>query len=170
MGNQIYTKPRGTVDFMGDSASRYLDMVSTLSQMAEEYGAKAIITPTFEETSLFVRGVGSSSDIVRKQTFDLANKGSAKDYTLRPEFTAGVVRALIENKIYAVPDTPIRYYYYGSVFRYERPGTGRLREFRQFGVEFFDKTLDFNAQAEVILLAYRGAKKILGRDLMVTLN
>ena len=96
MGNQIYTKPRGTVDFMGDSASRYLDMVSTLSQMAEEYGAKAIITPTFEETSLFVRGVGSSSDIVRKQTFDLANKGSAKDYTLRPEFTAGVVRAFMQ--------------------------------------------------------------------------
>lgn len=170
MGNQIFAKPRGTVDFIGDEARRYLSLVNLLSSFAEEYGAKLIITPTFEETSLFVRGVGDSSDIVRKQTFDLANKGSAKDYTLRPEFTAGVVRSFIENKIYSSPDTPQRFYYYGSVFRYERPGAGRLREFRQFGVEFFDKKLDFNSQVEAIVLAYRGAKKVLGRELKVTLN
>lgn len=158
------------MDFVGKDADRYLDVTSRLSSIARSYGCVPIITPTFEETSLFVRGVGTSSDIVRKQTFDLANKGSAKDYTLRPEFTAGVVRSLIENKVYASPDTPIRYYYYGSVFRYERPGTGRLREFRQFGVEYFDKSLDFNAQAEVIMMAYRGACELLDRPLMVTMN
>lgn len=170
MGNQSYSKPRGTLDFVGMEADRYLSLTDKLSRLAKSYGCVPIITPTFEETSLFVRGVGNSSDIVRKQTFDLLNKGSSKDYTLRPEFTAGVVRSLIENKVYASPDTPIRYYYYGSVFRYERPGTGRLREFRQFGVEFFDKKLDFNAQTEVVLMAYRGATMVLNRPLNVTLN
>lgn len=170
MGNQAYAKPRGTVDLLGDEAKRYLQLTQVFSALAEEYGARLILTPTFEETPLFVRGVGDSSDIVRKQTFDLVNKGSSKDYTLRPEFTAGVVRSFIENKIYASPDTPQRFYYYGSVFRYERPGAGRLREFRQFGVEFFDKHLDFNSQAEAIILAYRGARQVLNRELRVTLN
>lgn len=170
MGNQAYAKPRGTVDLLGDEAKRYLQLTQVFSVLAEEYGARLILTPTFEETPLFIRGVGDSSDIVRKQTFDLVNKGSSKDYTLRPEFTAGVVRSFIENKIYASPDTPQRFYYYGSVFRYERPGAGRLREFRQFGVEFFDKRLDFNSQAEAIILAYRGARRVLNRELRVTLN
>lgn len=170
MGNQRYSKPRGTVDLIGGEADRYLRLVERLTDVSVRYGYRPIITPTYEETSLFVRGVGSSSDIVRKQTFDLVNKGSSKDYTLRPEFTAGVVRSLVENKLYASPDTPLRFSYFGSVFRYERPGTGRLREFRQFGVECFDERLDFNAQGEVILLAYRGAESILKRPLKVTLN
>jgi len=119
---------------------------------------------------LFIRSVGDSSDIVRKQTFDLVNKGSAKDYTLRPEFTAGIVRSVIENKLYASPDLPLKYVYSGTVYRYERPGTGRLREFRQFGVEVFDKKLDYSSQAEVILLAYNAAKLILNKELNINVN
>lgn len=170
MGQQPISKPRGTVDFIAGDCFRYLECVDILKGIALEYGCQPVQTPAFEETGLFLRSVGASSDIVRKETFDLANKGSSKDYTLRPEFTAGVVRMVIENKLFASPDTPLRYCYWGPVYRYERPGTGRLREFRQFGVEFFDKSLDFNAQAETIDMAYRGATAILKRPLGVTLN
>ncbi len=170
MSQQIFTKPRGTVDLIGPDYDRYLAAIDLLRSLAHDYGCQFIQTPAFEESGLFLRSVGASSDIVRKETFDLANKGSAKDYTLRPEFTAGVVRALIENKMYASPDTPLRLCYWGPVYRYERPGTGRLREFRQFGVEFFDADLDFNAQSEALSLAYYGAEKIVGHPLVLTLN
>lgn len=170
MAQQI-SKPRGTVDLLGDDYDRYLTLVRKLADLAAQYGFRPIQTPAFEESGLFLRSVGESSDIVRKETFDLVNKGSAKDYTLRPEFTAGVVRATIENKIYASPDTPIRFSYWGPVYRYERPGTGRLREFRQFGVECFDTKLDFNAQAECLELAYRGAEAVLrGHAMGLVLN
>ena len=163
MAQQI-SKPRGTVDLLGDDYAIYLEVVKTLAHLAESYGYTPIQTPAFEESGLFQRSVGTSSDIVRKETFDLVNKGSSKDYTLRPEFTAGIVRAVIENKLFADPDTPLRYAYWGPVYRYERPGTGRLREFRQFGIECFDTKLDFSAQSEVLVMAYRGAQAIIGSD------
>lgn len=170
MGNQSINKPRGTLDLIGKNYWRYKQAIDILTENALNYGCTPIQVPVFEESGLFLRSVGKSSDIVRKQTFDLANKGSAKDYTLRPEFTAGIVRAVIENKLYASPDLPLRFVYSGTVYRYERPGTGRLREFRQFGVEFFDTKLDFSSQAEVLMMAYTGAKKILNRELLLTLN
>lgn len=171
MAQQQISKPRGTIDMMGDDYARYLRCVRLLAGLASEYGFRPIQIPAFEESGLFLRSVGKSSDIVRKETFDLVNKGSAKDYTLRPEFTAGIVRAIIENKVYASPDTPLRFSYWGPVYRYERPGTGRLREFRQFGVECFDTKLDFNAQAECLELSYRGAKAVLQSDgLRLVLN
>ena len=163
MAQQI-SKPRGTVDLLGDDYAIYLEVVKTLAHLAESYGYTPIQTPAFEESGLFQRSVGTSSDIVRKETFDLVNKGSSKDYTLRPEFTAGIVRAVIENKLFADPDTPLRYAYWGPVYRYERPGTGRLREFRQFGIECFDAKLDFSVQSEVLVMAYRGAQAIIGSD------
>ena len=163
MAQQI-SKPRGTVDLLGDDYAIYLEVVKTLAHLAESYGYTPIQTPAFEESGLFQRSVGTSSDIVRKETFDLVNKGSSKDYTLRPEFTAGIVRAVIENKLFADPDTPLRYAYWGPVYRYERPGTGRLREFRQFGIECFDTKLDFSVQSEVLVMAYRGAQAIIGSD------
>ena len=166
MAQQI-SKPRGTLDLYGESYRRYLEVIEKLRNIAESYGYTAIQTPAFEESGLFQRSVGESSDIVRKETFDLVNKGSSKDYTLRPEFTAGIVRAVIENKIFADPDTPLRFCYWGPVYRYERPGTGRLREFRQFGIECFDTKLDFVTQSEVLCMAYRGAKAIVDSDALV---
>ena len=166
-----YSRPRGTIDLFNSEYDRYLECVSTLVELSTECGYRPIQVPTFEETGLFIRTVGESSDIVRKETFDLVNKGSAKDYTLRPEFTAGIVRSVIENKLFADPDTPLRFCYWGPVFRYERPGSGRLREFRQFGVELFDSRVDSLAQAEVLILAYRGAKKVTGhQSLRLSLN
>lgn len=170
MANSIINKPRGTLDLIGDNYNRYNECIKLLTDEAIKYGYSPIQTPIFEESGLFLRSVGDSSDIVRKQTFDLVNKGSAKDYTLRPEFTAGIVRAVIENKLYSSPDLPLKFVYSGTVYRYERPGTGRLREFRQFGVEVFDVKLDYLTQSEVLILAYKNACKILGHELVLNLN
>lgn len=170
MANSIINKPRGTLDLIGDEYSRYHECINLLTKEALNYGYSPIQTPVFEESGLFLRSVGDSSDIVRKQTFDLVNKGSARDYTLRPEFTAGIVRAVIENKLYASPDLPLKFVYSGTVYRYERPGTGRLREFRQFGVEVFDNKLDYLTQSEVLILAFKNACKVLGHELVLNLN
>lgn len=158
MGN-IISKPRGTVDLFGISADRYQDLVLTLDRAARCYGALPIAVPTFEESKLFKRGVGESTDIVNKETFDLAPKGD-HSYTLRPEFTAGITRAVIENKLYASPDLPLKFYYSGSAFRYERPQAGRLREFHQWGVEFLDADLDLSTTAEAIALMVDQAKML----------
>ena len=163
MAQQI-SKPRGTIDMVGDDYRVYLEVVKRLQRLADSYGYAPVQIPAFEESGLFLRSVGASSDIVRKETFDLVNKGSSKDYTLRPEFTAGIVRAVIEDKLFANPDTPLRYAYWGPVYRYERPGTGRLREFRQFGVECFDSKLDFVSQSEILIMAYRGARAIVDSE------
>lgn len=159
---QQFSRPRGTVDLFDEGYRRYLDCVRTLEGITSRCGYRPIQVPAFEETGLFIRTVGESSDIVRKETFDLVNKGASRDYTLRPEFTAGIVRAVVENRLFAEPDTPLRFSYWGPVYRYERPGAGRLREFRQFGTELFDSRLDALSQAEVLILAYRGAVAVVG--------
>lgn len=155
----IINKPRGTQDLIGPKARNYNSIIESLNQTAELYGVQPIIVPMFEESRLFKRGVGESTDIVTKETFDLAGKGG-HEYTLRPEFTAGVVRASIENKLYASPDLPIRLYYSGSFFRYERPQTGRFREPHQWGIEFIDQNLDLNTITDAMLLMYEATKSL----------
>ena len=142
---------------------------NVLFQEARAYGAEEIELPIFEENRLFHRTVGESSDIVQKETFDLARKGD-KDYTLRPEFTASVSRAVIENKWYTLPDMPLRYTYFGPVFRYERPQTGRLRQFNQFGVEFIDSKVDLATTLDAFLLSLRSAEKLLGHKVIAKIN
>jgi histidyl-tRNA synthetase len=137
MGNEIITKPRGTLDYLGQDEKVLSGLRKLLMEEALAYGCQEAELPMFEETKLFHRTTGESSDIVQKETFDLAKKGD-KDYTLRPEFTASVSRAVIENKLYTSPDMPLRISYFGPVFRYERPQAGRLRQFNQYGVEFID--------------------------------
>lgn len=155
----IINKPRGTQDFIGPKAENYQNIIKTLDQTAKLYGVQPIIVPMFEESRLFKRGVGESTDIVTKETFDLAGKGG-HEYTLRPEFTAGVVRASIENKLYASPDLPIKLCYSGSFFRYERPQTGRYREPHQWGIEFIDQNLDLNTIIDAMLLMYEATKSL----------
>ena len=161
MAEQMIKKPRGTIDYAGEECLVLSKIKEILFQEARAYGAEEIELPIFEENRLFHRTVGESSDIVQKETFDLARKGD-KDYTLRPEFTASVSRAVIENKWYTLPDMPLRYTYFGPVFRYERPQTGRLRQFNQFGVEFIDSKVDLATTLDAFLLSLRSAEKLLG--------
>jgi histidyl-tRNA synthetase len=115
--------------------ARFLKIFDTAREIAENYGYTYIETPILEETSLFKRSVGESSDIVNKEMYQFTDKGG-NDVCMRPEGTAGVVRSFIEHK-YDRQQTPKRFWYFGPMFRYERPQKGRFREFHQFGIESF---------------------------------
>lgn len=169
MGEQIIKKPRGTIDYFGEDEKILLGVKEILFKVAHQYGADEIELPMFEENRLFHRTVGESSDIVQKETFDLEQKGD-KNYTLRPEFTASVSRAVIENKLYNSPDMPLRFCYLGEVFRYERPQTGRLRQFNQFGVEFIDTKVDLATTLDAFLLSLRAAEALLGHKVRAKIN
>ena len=123
---------RGMKDILDE---KFLKIFDTTRKIAENYGFSYIETPILEETSLFKRSVGESSDIVNKEMYQFIDKGG-NDVCLRPEGTAGVVRSFIEHK-FDRQATPKRFWYFGRMFRYERPQKGRLREFHQFGIESF---------------------------------
>jgi len=127
---------RGMKDIIEDP--RFLKIFDTARNTAENYGYKYIETPILEETALFKRSVGESSDIVNKEMYQFTDKGG-NDVCLRPEGTAGVVRSFIENKFDRL-QTPKRFWYFGPMFRYERPQKGRFREFHQFGIESFGES------------------------------
>lgn len=124
---------RGMNDILSDARFEYF--IATATAVARRYGFEYIETPLLEETALFKRSVGESSDIVGKEMYQFIDKGE-NDVCLRPEGTAGVVRAFVQNKLDRKGGIH-RFYYHGPMFRYERPQKGRLREFHQFGVESF---------------------------------
>lgn len=126
---------RGMKDLMFEESQKYKHIINTASNIARNYGYSYIETPILEETALFKRSVGESSDIVGKEMYQFMDKGE-NDVCMRPEGTAGVARAFISNKLDR-QDANYRFYYYGSMFRYERPQKGRLRSFHQFGCESF---------------------------------
>jgi histidyl-tRNA synthetase len=142
---------KGTHDIVGKEADELRYIKEVFSAVSELYGYEEIIPPVLEYTEVFARGTGSSSDIVRKEMYTFLDKGD-RSVTLRPEFTAGVARAIVSNKLYALNDLPLKLYYAGPAFRYERPQLGRYRQFNQFGVECLG--LDSAQEdAETILLA-----------------
>ena len=141
-------KPKGTYDVYGTYGEKIQYLDKLLSALMEKYHYEFVRTPIFEASSLFHRGVGEVTDIVSKETYDFKDRGD-RDMTLRPEGTAGVVRSFIENKMYTRPSMPVKAWYYGPMFRYERPQAGRYREFYQFGVEVFGSTSPM-VDAEVI--------------------
>ena len=126
---------RGMNDILSEDYQRYTYFIKIASEVATRYGFHFIETPLLEETALFKRSVGESSDIVGKEMYQFIDKGK-NDVCLRPEGTAGVVRAFIQKKLDKAGGIH-RYFYHGSMFRYERPQKGRLRQFHQFGVESF---------------------------------
>jgi histidyl-tRNA synthetase len=126
---------RGMNDILSEDYERFTHFIDTASLVAQRYGYHFIETPLLEETALFKRSVGESSDIVGKEMYQFIDKGE-NDVCLRPEGTAGVVRAFIQKKLDKAGGTH-RFFYHGPMFRYERPQKGRLREFHQFGVESF---------------------------------
>ncbi|MCW8955171.1 MAG: histidine--tRNA ligase [Sulfurimonas sp.] len=126
---------RGMNDILSEDYERFTYFINTATDIAQKYGFHFIETPLLEETALFKRSVGESSDIVGKEMYQFIDKGQ-NDVCLRPEGTAGVVRAFIQKKLDKAGGIQ-RYFYHGSMFRYERPQKGRLRQFHQFGVESF---------------------------------
>ena len=141
-------KPKGTYDVYGNYGKNLLSLRKKITDLMEKYNYQYVRTPIFESSELFHRGVGETTDIVSKETYDFKDRAD-RNMTLRPEGTAGVVRSFIENKMYADPNQPVKSWYYGSMFRYERPQSGRFREFTQFGVEVFG-SIDPLIDAEVI--------------------
>lgn len=126
--------PRGTQDILPQDSAKWCYIENRLHTLMELYNYKEIRTPIFESTELFARGVGDSTDVVQKEMYTFKDKGD-RSLTLRPEGTAAVVRSYIEHKMQGDPNQPIKLYYNGPMFRYERKQKGRYRQFNQFGVE-----------------------------------
>lgn len=143
-------RPKGTQDVVPSQMYKWNTVEGIVKDTASAYGFREIRIPTFEDTALFVRSVGDTTDVVQKEMYSVTAKGDA-DFTLRPEGTAGTIRALIENGILN-EGFPQKVFYVLSCFRHEKPQAGRLREFHQFGVEMAG-TKDPRADAEVISLA-----------------
>ena len=140
---------RGMKDILSPSNEKYVYFVENCSKIAKNYGFEYIETPILEETALFKRSVGESSDIVGKEMYQFTDKGG-NDVCMRPEGTAGVVRAFIQQK-YDKAKVQKKFFYHGPMFRYERPQKGRLREFHQFGVESFNQS-NIKEDASIILM------------------
>ncbi|MBR6530547.1 MAG: histidine--tRNA ligase [Clostridia bacterium] len=143
-------KPRGTMDLLPEVTPTWRFVEQTCRDTARRFGFEEIRVPTFEASELYRRGVGEGTDVVQKEMYDFFDK-DGRSMTLRPEGTAGVARAVIENSLYAGA-MPLKLSYLVSCFRYELPQAGRSREFYQFGVECFGAS-DPKCDAEVILLA-----------------
>ena len=163
----MITKPKGCYDVTGEVAKKYQRICEVVSAYAKIYNYKYIRTPLFESTELFKRGVGDTTDIVQKETYDFTDRGG-RSFTLRPEGTAGVVRNFIEDKLYGNQSSVVKEFYIGTMYRYERPGLGRNREFTQFGVECLGSD-DEMMDAEVISFSYNILKE-LGLDVTVKIN
>lgn len=143
----MITKPKGCHDIYGKEAKKWQYVNKLIESIMEKYNYDYIRTPIFESSELFHRGMGETTDVVTKETYDFTDRGDRK-MTLRPEGTAGVVRSYVENKLYGEPG-PVKLYYNGTMYRYERPQSGRDREFTQFGVEVLGSD-DPMVDAEVI--------------------
>lgn len=149
--------PKGTKDVLPQDSYKWQYVEGVARRVAKTFGASEIRTPTFEHTEVFLRGVGQTTDIVNKEMYTFLDKGE-RSITLKPEGTAGVARAFVENGLFSSA-LPSKLYYITQCFRYERPQAGRLREFHQFGIEFLGAS-DANIDAEVILLAATFLKEV----------
>ena len=159
-------KPKGTYDVYGEYSYKYEYVKNIFKEIVKEYNFEYIETPIFESSELFHRGVGETSDIVSKETYDFKDRGD-RNMTLRPEGTAGVVRSVIENKLYN--NVPLKVWYEGPMFRYERPQSGRFREHFQFGFESFGSTSP-SSDAEVISIAVKILKSLGLKGIKVNIN
>lgn len=142
--------PKGTKDILPAESYKWQYIEKTAREVAKAFGISEIRTPTFEHTEVFLRGVGEGSDIVNKEMYTFLDKGG-RSVTLKPEGTAGVARAFVENGLFNSA-LPVKLFYITQCFRYERPQAGRLREFHQFGIELIGAK-DANIDAEAIIFA-----------------
>ena len=151
-------KIKGTMDILPDETPLFRYIEGIMREEAEKYGYGEIRTPTFENTELFVRGVGDTTDVVQKEMYTFADRDEGRSISLRPEGTASVARAIIENGKCSDP-MPLKYYYIISCFRHEKPQAGRSREFFQFGTEMFGSESPL-ADATAIALANSVLKRL----------
>lgn len=142
---------RGTSDLLPAAMAAHRLVIDTAQDAAGRYGFQQMATPIFEFTEVFARPLGDSSDVVTKETYNFTDRGG-ESFTLRPENTAGVVRAMISNGL--TQSLPLKYFYAGPMFRYERPQKGRMRQFHQIGIEYLGPT-EALADAEIIACGAR---------------
>ena len=159
--------PKGTKDVLPQESFKWHYVESKVKKVALDFNIKEIRTPTFEHTELFLRGVGDTTDIVNKEMYTFNDKGD-RSMTLKPEGTAGVARAFIENSLYANTQ-PTKMYYITPVFRYERPQAGRLREHHQFGIEYYGSE-SYMADVEVMLVAKTIFDRLGIKELQLNIN
>lgn len=163
-----YQVPRGTKDILPAETEKWQAVEKLILETCSLYQYKEIRTPMFEHTELFLRSVGDTTDIVQKEMYTFKDRGD-RSLTLRPEGTAAVVRSYVENKMFGYPDQPVKLFYIGPMFRYERQQAGRYRQFTQFGVEAIGSA-DPAIDAEVISLAMDIFKKAGLKDLKLVIN
>ncbi|HYI79230.1 MAG TPA: histidine--tRNA ligase [Thermoleophilaceae bacterium] len=149
MAGKKLQAPRGTFDVLPDDGQRRRELYRRAGSVLGRYGYRPFETPVFEDTDLFARGVGESTDIVRKEMFTFEDRGG-RSLTLRPEGTAGVARAYVEHGMHKLPQ-PVKLWYWGPFFRHERAQAGRYRQFAQVGTEALGSD-DPSLDAESILL------------------
>jgi len=160
-------KPKGTKDILPEEVFKWKYIEGTANMVFENYDYKEIRVPTFEYTELFERGVGDTTDVVQKEMYTFEDKGG-RSITLRPEGTAGVIRAFIENGLSSKP-LPLKVHYSMPMFRYENVQKGRYREFNQIGAELIG-TSSYLADVEMIAMADRFLKELDLKDVYLTIN
>lgn len=161
-------RPKGTNDIYGREAKIWKCVEAVIDQVMEKYNYNYIRTPIFESSELFHRGIGETTDIVTKETYDFVDRGD-RHLSLRPEGTAGVCRSYIENKMYGDANQPVKVYYNGTMYRYERPQSGRDRELTQFGMEILGSD-DPLSDAEIISAAVNIYKLLGLKEIKVNIN
>lgn len=159
--------PRGTKDILPGQVDAWLYVEGKIRDICSRYGYKEIRTPMFEHTELFHRGIGEGTDVVDKEMYTFTDKGN-RSITLRPENTASAVRAYLQNKLYAEASL-VKLFYIGSMFRFDRPQAGRMREFHQFGIEALG-VANPAVDAEIILLAIDFLESLGLKDLELSIN
>ena len=164
----MITKPKGCHDIYGSEAKKWQYVNKVIDSLMEKYNYDFIRTPIFESSEVFHRGMGNTTDVVTKETYDFMDRGE-RAMTLRPEGTAGIVRSYIENKMYGNMPNPVKLYYNGTMYRYERPQSGRDRELTQFGVELLGSD-DPISDAEVISIPVNLYKMLGLREIKVKIN
>jgi histidyl-tRNA synthetase len=161
-------KIKGTYDILPDEIGKWHELEAVIRNVSKLFNFQEIRTPMFEASELFHRSVGETTDIVKKETYDFEDRGKRMN-TLRPEGTASVVRSVIENKLYADPNLPLKLYYYGPMFRYERPQKGRQRQFHQFGAEIIGSDSPL-VDAEVINFAATFLEALKIKNINIRIN
>ena len=167
MAKSTVQRPRGTQDVTPNEVYKWHTIEKVCRETAEGFGFKEIRTPTFEDTGLFVRSVGDTTDVVQKEMYTVSAKGDST-FTLKPEGTAGVIRAMLENGILN-EGVPQKIFYITPCFRHEKPQAGRLREFHQFGCEMIGPASP-SADADIIALAKSVIDRLGIKDVSLHLN
>lgn len=163
----ITQAPRGTQDWYGKDMHKRTVIEKICRDIAKTFNIKEIITPVFEHTVLFQRGVGETTDVVQKEMYTFTDKGD-RSITLKPEGTAGAIRAYLEHNLYAIPQ-PIKLFYVTPAFRYEKPQSGRLRQHHQFGVEIVGSKSPM-VEVELIVLVTKIIKELGLKDAKLHIN